>query len=68
MQSSNHITVEDIPFHNDINYGVEEPTPLLEDDIQLTVDELNEIYLGSLKDPHSTFLVCFLHLMKRGNI
>ncbi|WMV37856.1 hypothetical protein MTR67_031241 [Solanum verrucosum] len=60
IQSSYHITVEEGP-HIDVTYDdVQEAPPQLEDGVQSTIDDLKELYLGTLEDLHPTFVSALL--------
>ncbi|KAH0655508.1 hypothetical protein KY285_030390 [Solanum tuberosum] len=60
IQSSYHITVEEGPHIDDTNDDVQEAPPQLEDGVQSTIDDLKELNLGTLEDPHPTFVSALL--------
>ncbi|KAH0656849.1 hypothetical protein KY285_018571 [Solanum tuberosum] len=54
-QSSYHITVEEGPNIDDTYDDVQEAPPQLEEGVQSTIDDLNELNLGILEDPRPIF-------------
>ncbi|KAH0743196.1 hypothetical protein KY290_031189 [Solanum tuberosum] len=60
IQSSYHITVEEGPHIDDTDDDVQEAPSQLEDGVQSTIDDLKELNLGTLEDPHPTFVSAFL--------
>ena len=64
VSSSFHIKVEEDTLSDAeaTNEEVDEAPPALEDGVQVTVDELKEINLGTTKEPRPTFISALLTL------
>ena len=62
VSSSFHITVEEdtLSYAEATNEEIDEAPPALEDGVQVTVDELKEINLGTTKEPRPTFISALL--------